>query len=140
MNRLHFILLAISVVSFLTTVIAQTPGPRDVPARTIPVPATVSPQMQKMIAAPLSPTWNVIPKTAEEWKAQVDAGAAAAMELLPGMRKELGVIVLAIRKAAGEMVFKPPAEARISSGDHLIVMGRPEGLRKLEQLLAGVAA
>jgi voltage-gated potassium channel len=56
------------------------------------------------------------------------------------MRKELGVIVLAIRKAAGEMVFNPPAEARISSGDHLIVMGRPEGLRKLEQLLTGVAA
>jgi voltage-gated potassium channel len=56
------------------------------------------------------------------------------------MRKDLGVIVLAIRKAAGEMIFNPPVEAKISSGDHLIVMGRPEGLRKLEQLLTGVAA
>ena len=27
---------------------AQTPPPRDVPARTIPVPDTVSPQMQKI--------------------------------------------------------------------------------------------
>jgi acetyl esterase/lipase len=49
--------------------------------------------MQKLIAAPLSPTWNVIPKTAEEWKAQVDAGAAAAMLTLPALRKELGVTV-----------------------------------------------
>ena len=32
------------------------------------------------------------------------------------------------------------AEAQISGGDHLIVMGRPEGLRKLEQLLTGAAA
>lgn len=56
------------------------------------------------------------------------------------MRRELGVIVLAIRKASGEMSFNPPAEARIFGGDHLIVMGRPEGLRKLEQLLVEVPA
>lgn len=56
------------------------------------------------------------------------------------MRKELGVIVLAIRKANGEMLFNPPAEARIAGGDHLIVMGRPEGLRKLEELLAEIQA
>ena len=74
MNRLHFVLLAVSLISFLTTLIAQNQGPRIMPARTIPVPDTVSPQMQKLIAAPLSPTWNVIPKTAAEWKAQVDAG------------------------------------------------------------------
>src|SRR6266404_2122420 len=56
------------------------------------------------------------------------------------VRRELGVIVLAIRKATGEMLFNPPAEARIAGGDHLIVMGRPEGLRKLEQLLVEVPA
>ena len=54
------------------------------------------------------------------------------------MRKELGVIVLAIRKASGEMLFNPPAESKIAGGDHLIVMGRPEGLRKLEQLLTDI--
>src|SRR5580693_2780696 len=56
------------------------------------------------------------------------------------LRRELGVIVLAIRKASGEMLFNPPAEAKILGGDHLIVMGRPDGLRKLEQLLTGVPA
>ena len=63
------------------------------PARTIPVPDTVSPQIQKLIAAPLPPNWNVFPKTPEEWKQQVDAGAAAAMQTLPALRKELGVKV-----------------------------------------------
>ena len=50
---------------------------RDVPAKKLPVPATVSPQMQTLIAAPLTPTWNVIPNTADEWKQQVNEGAAA---------------------------------------------------------------
>ncbi len=35
------------------------------------------------------------------------------------------------------MHFNPPADATIRPGDHLIVMGKPEGLRKLEQLLMG---
>jgi voltage-gated potassium channel len=56
------------------------------------------------------------------------------------MRQELGVIVLAIRKASGEMLFNPPAEAKISPGDHLIVMGRPNDLHRLEQLLTEVPA
>jgi|SRR5579872_3088652 len=56
------------------------------------------------------------------------------------VRRDLGVIVLAIRKASGEMEFNPSAEARIEAGDHLIVMGRPDGLRKLEQLLTEVSA
>jgi acetyl esterase/lipase len=64
-----------------------------VPARTIPVPDTVSPQIQKLIAAPLIPTWNVIPKTNEEWKAQVDAGATAMVKNLPAMRELLHVKV-----------------------------------------------
>jgi monoterpene epsilon-lactone hydrolase len=72
---------------------AQIPAPRDLPARAIPVPDTVSPQMQKLIAAPLNPAWNVIPKTADEWKAQVNASAAAALQTLPALRQELHVKV-----------------------------------------------
>jgi voltage-gated potassium channel len=56
------------------------------------------------------------------------------------IRKELGVIVLAIRKSDGRMQFNPPAEAAIEGGDHLIVMGEPGGLRRLEQMLAEVRA
>jgi acetyl esterase/lipase len=49
--------------------------------------------MQKLIAAPPPPTWDVIPKTVEEWKAQVNAGAAAVVQTLPALREKLGVKV-----------------------------------------------
>jgi voltage-gated potassium channel len=52
------------------------------------------------------------------------------------LRKEVGVIVMAIRKESGEMVFNPPAETAVQGGDYLIVMGRPGNLRTLETLLA----
>jgi monoterpene epsilon-lactone hydrolase len=68
------------------------PGPRTVPGRAIPVPGTVSPQLQATIAAPFrSPTWDADPKSAAEWKALIarlaDAGAAARGEA----REKLGV-------------------------------------------------
>jgi voltage-gated potassium channel len=51
------------------------------------------------------------------------------------LRADLGVIVLAIRKVSGQMIFNPPADAEIGAGDHLIVMGQPAQLRRLEELM-----
>ena len=56
------------------------------------------------------------------------------------IRKELGVIVLAIRKSDGRMLFNPPAEAEIEGGDYLIVMGEAANLQRFEQALTGVRA
>ena len=58
-------------------------GGFQVPARTLPVPDTASPQVQKLIAAPLRPGWNVLPKTGEEWKPISEAGAAGTIRNLP---------------------------------------------------------
>jgi len=52
------------------------------------------------------------------------------------IRRELGVIVLAIRKSDGHMLFNPPAETVISVGDYLIVMGAPNNLRTLENMMS----
>ncbi len=49
----------------------------------------------------------------------------------------LGVIVLAIRHRDGQMVFNPAADTAVHGGDFLIVMGRQQNLRSLEELLAG---
>ena len=51
--------------------------------------------------------------------------------------RQFGVIVLAIRKGDGEMVFTPPADTSISAGDYLIVMGQPDKLHTLEGMLGG---
>ncbi len=51
--------------------------------------------------------------------------------------REIGVIVMAIRKASGTMLFNPPADTAVSAGDYLIVMGQQQNLRALENLVAG---
>jgi acetyl esterase/lipase len=82
--------LPVILFPFVTLAFAQG---RDVPPKSLPVPETVSPQIQKQIAAPLTPTWNVIPSTAAGWKEQVDAGYQATMKGLPALREALKVKV-----------------------------------------------
>ena len=48
-----------------------------------------------------------------------------------------GVVILAIRKASGEMLFNPSPQVKMAGGDHLIAMGDASNLKKLEQLLVG---
>jgi voltage-gated potassium channel len=50
--------------------------------------------------------------------------------------RDFGVIVMAIRKSDGEMIFNPTADTAVATGDHLIVMGRQEKLNTLESLIA----
>ncbi len=72
---------------------AQTAGPLEVPAKSVPVPSTVSPQMQKIIGAPLRSIWNIQPKTGEEWQPVAAAAAAATIKSIPGLRERLHVNV-----------------------------------------------
>jgi epsilon-lactone hydrolase len=64
------------------------PAPLEVPARTVPVPTTVSPEMQSLIGAPLGGNWNVVPKSAEEWKTM---SAGSAGRGLPALREKFSV-------------------------------------------------
>lgn len=52
------------------------------------------------------------------------------------LRRNVGVIVMAIRRADGRMLFNPPADTAVEGGDFLIVMGRQDDLATLETLLA----
>jgi acetyl esterase/lipase len=68
-------------------------GTREVPARTLPIPDTVSPQMQVLIGRPVNPRHNLSPKTTAEWKAIVDEAARTVVAGLPRLREALGVTV-----------------------------------------------
>jgi len=76
----------------------------------------------------------------EQFSVPAASEYASKTLLETNIRKDLGVIVLAIRKSDGRMLFNPPAEAEIQSGDYLIVMGELASLRKLEQVLGEVRA
>src|SRR5260221_5222353 len=75
---------------FAAHAFAQT---RDVPAKALPVPDTVSPQIRKLIGTPLSRTYTQIPATNEEWKKQSGGVEAATAKGLPALRDALKVKV-----------------------------------------------
>ena len=92
---LAFCCLAMLSATALREARAQSPAPAalEVPAKTVPVPADVSPQLQKIIGAPLRSNWDIHPKSGEEWKPVADAGAAALTKNVPGMIERLKVKV-----------------------------------------------
>jgi voltage-gated potassium channel len=52
-----------------------------------------------------------------------------------GIRKNLDLIIVAIKKADGKMLFNPASHTTIQIGDTLIALGQRSSLIKLEQLL-----
>ena len=48
------------------------------------------------------------------------------------------MIVMAIRRADGQMLFNPPADTAVEGGDFLIVMGKPDNLQTLENMVAEI--
>lgn len=53
-----------------------------------------------------------------------------------GIRQDLNVIVIGIRRFSGEMMFNPSAHTKIMEGETLIVLGEIQNLKKLEKLCA----
>ncbi|MGD1074090.1 MAG: NAD-binding protein [Bryobacteraceae bacterium] len=71
---------------------------------------------------------------------RVTAGSDFAGKKLGDLaRLQSGVIVLAISKSDGKMIFNPSREMEVGGGDVLIVMGEQPSLRALENLLTGRA-
>jgi len=54
-----------------------------------------------------------------------------------GIRQEMDIIIVAIRKKTGEMSFNPSSETCIEAGDTLIALGKKNDLKKLEKILTG---
>ena len=51
------------------------------------------------------------------------------------IRRDLDLIVIAIKTADGEMLFNPSAQARIQEGDTLVAVGRRENMDRLVKML-----
>jgi epsilon-lactone hydrolase len=87
--RFAFVVAA-AIVFAMSDANTQTPSgePLQVPARMLPVPTTVSPEMQAVIATPISPAWNVFPKSIDEWKTM---SAPSAGRGLAALRERFGV-------------------------------------------------
>ncbi|MGD8385596.1 MAG: potassium channel protein [Desulfobacteraceae bacterium] len=54
-----------------------------------------------------------------------------------GIRKDMDVIIVAIRKKDGDMKFNPSSQTRVEVGDTLISLGKSDDLRRLASVLSG---
>jgi epsilon-lactone hydrolase len=104
MKMRHVAVLAFAIALASGAGLAFEGGVRKVPAREVPVPDTVSQEMQALIATPLSPIWNEHPKDAAAWKALIKTRADAVAATLPDLRAKLDVKVVPT-KIGGVNVF-----------------------------------
>jgi voltage-gated potassium channel len=70
----------------------------------------------------------------EETAIETGSALAGAQVKDPRLRQELGVIVVAIKRADGAMLFNPSPHAALGAGDILISLGRRDQLDRLERL------
>lgn len=54
-----------------------------------------------------------------------------------GIRQNLNIIIVAIKKSAGHMVFNPSSATVLEAGDRLIALGGMESLGRLEEIARG---
>ena len=96
-------------------------GSREVPSRVIPVPDTVSPQMQAVIARAFDPSFNLVPQTTAEWKARVEKVAAATVAGLPKLREALGVTVQPATMAGVKVFIVTPKSIAPQNRDRVLM-------------------
>ncbi len=96
-------------------------APRQVPAKLLPVPNTVSPGMRGLIAAPLPPGWDAIPQTPDAWRRLAAQSAAEVMPHLPALRAYLGVSVEAATMAGVRVYVVTPNTLPPENRDRLLI-------------------
>ena len=94
---------------------------REVPSRSIPVPDTVSPEMQTIIAEPPDPAFNVAPETTAEWKTRVAEETRKTEATLPELREALGVSVEPTTVGDVKTFIVTPASIPEKNGDRLLM-------------------
>ncbi len=91
MNTLSRATLAAALLA--TPAFAQPLAPREAPAKALPVPSTVSPQMQAIIAQPLRTNWDKPPTTPEGWRELQDSIAKTVAPNIAPMAERLRVSI-----------------------------------------------
>ena len=96
-------------------------APREVPAKTIPVPNTVSPELQAIIAQPLRTAWNTPPTTPEGWKQLAESIRAGAAPNVEAMCQRLKVKVEPGTMAGVKVYTVTPEKVLPENSDRVLV-------------------
>ena len=117
------------LVALVTTLVlvpalalAQTAAPLEEPAKSLPAPtADISPQMQKLIAAPLNPNWALRWKTGEEARAFADKQAAETVTGIPAMLARLHVTLKPEVLGGARVFVVTPADIPASNRNKVLI-------------------
>ncbi|HEX8844164.1 MAG TPA: potassium channel protein [Pyrinomonadaceae bacterium] len=74
----------------------------------------------------------------EQLEVMPDSGYAGRKLRFTNIRSELDVVIVAIRRKNGRMIFNPAGDAIIEAGDILIAIGKAESLKELTATARGV--
>lgn len=101
--------------------------------------AALRPQVMDFVDGILSGTGRAL--YMEEFRISPDTFTHIGQTLREAkLRSRTGALVLAIRRADGNLIGGPTADTQLQSGDVLICMGTAEQLRQLNQLLSPIQA
>ena len=115
-------LLAAMCLSPAGGAVAQaSPMPREVPAKTIPVPDTVSPALQAVIAQPLRAGWNTPPTTPEGWRQLAGSSEASGAAQVAPMAERLHVRIEPDTIDGVKVYRLTPAEIPAGNAHRLLV-------------------
>ena len=89
--------MASSLTALTVLCFAQQPAERTIPARTIPVPATVSPELQKVIAPAWSGSKLPLKLTSDEWKALQKRTDEERAKALQSVKQNSGLFLESVR-------------------------------------------
>jgi voltage-gated potassium channel len=76
----------------------------------------------------------------EEIPVSMSSGLANVMLKDSGIRQKFNLIIIAIKKPDGNMLFNPSFETVIQGGDTVIVVGEIDSLQELEKILNPISA
>ncbi|QIQ21417.1 alpha/beta hydrolase [Zophobihabitans entericus] len=87
----------------------------------LPVPSTVSKEMQPLIAAEPFSYWNSHPKTPEQWKSWVNELAQFELQILPGIQQKFAVTIEQSQLANVNVFTITPKEIAPNNQERLLL-------------------
>ncbi|HML27966.1 MAG TPA: alpha/beta hydrolase, partial [Hyphomicrobium sp.] len=94
---------------------------RQIPPRELPVPQTVSPELQAVIGAPYPPGWNDIPQDATAWKELALKSVAGAAQSIAAIKEKFSLKVEKTTMAGVPVFVITPPEIAPNNQNRLLV-------------------
>lgn len=98
-----------------------SPEPRVVPARPLPAPDTISPQLRTYVAPPPAPGWNFVPQTTEAWRSFVTATAQAVMPDVNALRSGFRLTADSTRIGGVNVFVITPPDVPVENRDRVLM-------------------